>query len=110
MADNCGIYLVKCFSIYRSKKNKSGRLNTFIRVSYRLVRKKLIKLLGKKSKAFFFRSAFPMKKIDGGRFIFSESSCVVVKKRLYPRGKVSNGIVLYNVNRPKFLNSFTVVL
>lgn len=110
VADTCGIFIVKCFHIYRNKKRKWGKIGQFIKVSYRHMLKKLIKLRGKKSRALYFRSKHWFQKKDGSVFRFYSTDCVLLKRRVYPRGKISDGVVLYNLKRRKFMQSFKYVL
>ena len=110
VSDNCGINLVKCFHIYQLKKRKYSKIKKFIKVSYRSTTKSLSKLIGKKSKGFFYKSKYFFSKIDGSCFFFSSNNCVLTKKRLYPRGKISKGCILYNIKRIKLLNSFSYTL
>lgn len=110
VSDNCGIHLVKCFHIYQNKKKKWGQIGKFVKVSYRHMDKKLLKLKGKKSRAIFFRSKYKFKKPDGTNIKFCENACVLLKRRVYPRGKISAGIVVYNIKRKKFTLSFHGVL
>lgn len=64
----------------------------------------------KKPRVYFFRSKFKFHKPDGSELKFTSNNCVVLKKRLSPRGKVSKGPVIYNTKRRKFLLSFNCVL
>ena len=110
VADNCGVQKVKCFHIYQNKKKKHGHVGKFIKVSYRIVSKRLSRLRGRKSRAFFFKSKYKYSKPDGSKINFSENFCVLIKRRLYPRGKISRGMVLYNLKRYKFMYSFNVII
>lgn len=110
VSDNCGVLLTKCFGFYKLKKYKNIKILKFIKVSYKKTKKMKNIIKKKKSKAFFFRSRFLNKKIDGSYFSFYENSCVLIKKRLYTRGRLVRGCVLYNTKRKKFINSFNFVL
>lgn len=110
VADTCGIFVVKCFHIYQNKKKKWGNIRKFIKVSYREMLKKLIKLKGRKSRAFFYKSKYQNLKYDGSVLRFATNSCVLTKRRLYPRGKISEGVVMYSIKRKKFITSFRYVL
>lgn len=110
VADTCGIFLVKCFHIYQNRKTKWGKVGKFIKVSYRTMLKKLLKLKGKKSRAIFFKSKYQYLKYDGSVFRFNSNDCVLLKRRIYPRGKISEGVVMYSIRRKKFTTSFKYVL
>ena len=110
VADNCGVLLVKCFHIYQNKKKRHGHVGKFIKVSYRQVIKKLNRLIGKKSRAFYCKSKYKYTKPDGSIIFFYENICTLLKKRLYPRGKISKGVIVYNLKRYKFMHSFKFII
>ena len=107
VSDTCGITKVKCFHIYQKKKFFTGYVGNFIKVSVRRTHSKLKQVFKrKKIKAIFivFRQNFL--KPDGSNLKFSKNSCVLLKKRLTPRGKLVTGPIIYNLKRKKFVSSF----
>jgi len=107
VSDTCGITKVKCFHIYQKKKNKIGYCGNFIKISIRKTLKKLKqKSKRKKSKSIFILAKKFFLKPDGSWLKFKSNVCVLLKKRLTPRGKLVRGPILYNLKRKKFVNSF----
>lgn len=108
VSDTCGITKVKCFHIYQKKKNFIGYVGNFIKVSVRKTHSKLKQSLKrKKIKAIFTLFKKTYRKPDSSLIKFSSNSCVLLKKRLTPRGKLIIGPVIYNIKRKKFISSFS---
>lgn len=110
VSDNCRVLKVKCFHIYGNKKKKWGCIKKFIKSSNRMVAKRRYWARGAKARGFFYKSKYRFIKPDGCSIRFQHNMCVLLKKRLYPKGKVTRGCVLYNVKRRKFIFSFAKCL
>jgi len=111
VSDTCGVVNVKCFHIYQKKKSFIGEVGNFIKVSIRKTHTRLKqKLKRKKSKAIFVTSRQFFSKPDGSVIKFYKNTCVLLKKRLTPRGKLVSGPIIYNFKRKKFITSFSKIL
>ncbi len=111
VSDTCGVVYVKCFHVYQKKKSLIGLVGNFVKVSIRKTHSRLKqKLRRKKSKAIFITSRQFFSKPDGSVLKFYKNTCVLLKKRLTPRGKLVKGPIVYNFKRKKFISSFSRIL
>ena len=110
VSDVCGVDIVRCFHVYKKKKNFIGSVGNFIKVSVRSIHKNKFKLKKKKFRSIIVNTNKFFKKKDGANFFLIKNSCVLLKKRLTPCGKLMRGLVLYNMNRKKFIKSFSYIL
>ncbi len=111
VSDTCGVVSVKCFHIYQKKKLLIGTVGNFLKVSIRKTHARLKqKLRRKKSKAIFIISKQFFSKPDGSTIKFYKNNCVLLKKRLTPRGKLVSGPIVYNFKRKKFITSFSRII
>ena len=89
------------------KKKKIGYIGDFIKISVRRTLKTLKQVLKrKKIRSVIVLSRFGFIKPDGSRLRFLLNSCILLKKRLTPRGKLIVGPTIYNIRRKKILSSF----
>ena len=106
-ADQCGVYWVRVFHLYRGGMRKVSRVGNFEKVSAILT--KVDNFLKKKTKlqAVLVRLKKQSLKKDRSWISFKKNSLVLLKKRLTPRGKELLGPADFNVRRKKFTQSFS---
>jgi len=104
--DKCGVYTVNIFHLYGGFKRRWTRLGNFIKVSCRSISKKNSTDKKLKLRAFVVYTKYNIKKSDGSRLKFKFNSCVLLKKRLTPKGKELFGPCVFELNRKKFMSTF----
>lgn len=109
-ADQCGIFWVKVFHLYRGGRRKVAYIGNFVKVSALLVKKD--NWLKKKSKlrGVLIRLKKITYKVDKSSVCFKTNNIVLLKKRLTPRGKELTGPVDSSVRRKKFIQSFSGII
>lgn len=105
-SDNCGVIKSKVFHVYKGSKGKLAYLGDFIKVSARLVKPENPIKKKTKMKSIIIRTVFPLIRKDGSFLKFKKNSCVLLKKRLTPRGKSIRGPIIRLIKRKKFISSF----
>jgi large subunit ribosomal protein L14 len=111
VSDTCGITKVRCFHVYGKKKHFIGVVGNFVKVSVRRTHSRLNQVFKKKKiKAIFILFKQNFIKPDGSSIKFYKNSCVLLKKRLTPRGKLVSGPTIFNLKRKKFILSFSKCL
>lgn len=98
------------FQIYRSSSRKSARAGDFLRVSVKRARPGNVVACGTKHRAYLVRCLFRDTRIDGSFTAVSGNSCVLLKKRMTPRGRELSGPITYRVKKKKFASSFCGIL
>lgn len=107
VADSCGVWSVGVFQIYRSSGRRFARAGDFLRVSAKRVRPGNFLSQGTKHRAYLVRCVFSETRIDGSLVSSGANSCVLLKKRMTPRGRELSGPVSYRVKKRKFSSSFS---
>ena len=109
-ADQCGVYWVRVFHLYRGGQRKVSYVGEFVKTS--VIFTKSDNWLKKKSKlnGVLVRLSKESFRADGGSIFFKKNTVVLLKKRLTPRGKELTGPVDSNVKRRKFMSSFSGIL
>lgn len=107
VADTCTVWTVNTFQVYRGFQHKTASFGDFIKISTRRVKPDSLIKKGKKSKAIFIRSCYKKKKVEGSYIVLKFNDCVLLKKRLTPRGKEIEGPIHYGLKRKKFVASFS---
>lgn len=110
MSDSCGVWSVGIFQIYRSSGRKFARAGDFVRVSSKRVRPGNAIPRGSKHRAFVVRCVFRSTRVDGSFTSFDSNSCVLLKKRMTPRGQEISGPIAYRVKKRRFSSSFSGIL
>lgn len=59
-----------------------------------------------KHRGICIKSKFRILRKDSSYIRFSSNSCVLLKRRLTPKGSILKGLVSRNVKRKKFISSF----
>lgn len=109
--DTCHIMNVKCIQVYQKKNKDFGYVGDFLKVAAKLIAKRFKRRFrGKKFKSILVMQNKRYGRVDGSSIFFKESGCVVLKKRLTPKGKLVRNVTIYNIKRKKFLASFVKVL
>lgn len=108
--DKCGVWVVKTFHLYRGSKRRGLGTGGFLKVSVRKTRPNNKILKKTKSKAVVVRTRFRNLRLDGSYVKFKSNSCVLLKKRMTPRGRELYGPVSRNVRRKKFMSTFVSIL
>jgi large subunit ribosomal protein L14 len=85
-------------------------MKQFVKTSVR--RTKPNNWLKKKSKlrGILIRTKIGYKRLDSTIFKFRHNTCVLLKKRMNPRGKRLFGPIFYEINRKKFIASFPGII
>jgi ribosomal protein L14 len=104
--DKCGVKVVKCFHILQGFNHSTAFVGHFLRISVRKRVNTCKFKKGKKMKSILIRTQFYNVKNDGSIFTVNENGCVLLKKRLTPRGKEIKGPISTLIRRRKFTNSF----
>jgi ribosomal protein L14 len=105
-ADNCGVLRARVFHVYKGSHGRLAYTGELIKCSAievlpeNPVRKKT------KSRGVVIRTVFRSLRRDGLVVIFKRNSCVLLKKRMTPRGNYLRGVVPIIIRRKKFLSSF----
>jgi ribosomal protein L14 len=105
--DSTGVFLVRVFHIYQ---HTVGQVGSYIKSSVRQTRpfNKIKKK--RKVKTFIVRSCKFLTQPDTSWYTYAVNNVVILKKRLYIRGRVVLGPTTYLIKKKKFLKSFVKVL
>ena len=105
--DNCGVIKTKVFHVYKGSNGRFALTGNFMKVSAREVQPE--NAIKKKSKhvSVLIKSRYKNTRLDGSYVKFKKNSLVLLKKRLTPKGRSLKGPVSRNVNRKKFMSSFS---
>lgn len=106
VADSCGVWSVGIFQIYRSSGRRFAKAGDFIRVSSKRVRPGNPIARGTKHRAYLVRCVFKSSRVDGSFTSLDSNSCVLLKKRMTPRGQEVSGPISYRVKKRRFASSF----
>lgn len=109
-ADQCGVFWVKVFHLYRGGQRKVSYVGNFVKVSVILTKKDNWLKKKSKIKGVLIRLKKQSIKHDKSFVLFKINNLVLLKKRLTPRGKELLGPVDFKVKRKKFLQSFSGIL
>lgn len=110
VSDSCGVWSVQVFQIYRSSGRRFAWSGDFLRVSAKRVRPGNRIGRGSKHRSFLVRSVFRSSLIDGSHSSLDSNSCVLLRKRMTPRGQELFGPVSFRVKKRKFSSSFSGVV
>lgn len=105
-----GVFVVKCFHTYKKFNKNTSSSGLVFKSSIKLYSKLRKKWKGKKTKSIVVVSRSRYKKPDGSFIYGNKNSCVLLKKRLSIRGKLTKGYNFYNLKKKKFINSFSLVI
>lgn len=105
--DQCGVFLVRVFHLYRGGQRKVSRIGEFVKGSAIITKED--NWIKKKAKlqCVLIRLKVESFRKDGTYIKFKKNNVVLLKKRLTPKGKEIMGPVDFNVKRRKFMNSFS---
>lgn len=108
--DKCGVWTVNTFHLYGGFKKKIATTSNFVKVSARHTRPN--NWVKKKSKhvAIVLHTRKNFVKSDGSALVTFVNNCVLLKKRLTPRGKELLGPAPHRLRRKKFLSSFVGIV
>ena len=109
VSDNCGVWVVGVFQIYRGSRRKAALPGDFLRVSVKRARPGNSVPRGSKHRAYLVRCVFKEARVDGSFVSTSQNSCVLLKKRMTPRGRDILGPISFRVKKRRFSSSFTGV-
>ncbi len=110
VADNCGVWSVGVFHIYRGFRHKIAHVGDFVRVSLKKTRPNNWLKRGKKVRAFLVRTVFFSLRKDGSYIKLAQNDCLLLKKRMTPRGREISGPITYGIRKKKVLASFIGVI
>lgn len=108
--DRCGVWWVNTFHIYKGFNKKIGKTGNFVKVSVRNTRPNNWVLKKSKLNGIIILTKKELKNLDNSYVKFKYNNCVLLKKRLAPKGKEIVGPGLKLMKRKKFLMSFSGVL
>jgi ribosomal protein L14 len=105
--DNCGVIKTKVFHVYKGSSGRFAISGDFLKVSAREVQPE--NAIKKKSKhvSILIKTKYRNIRRDGSFVKFKKNNLVLLKKRLTPKGRSLKGPVSRNVNRKKFISSFS---
>jgi ribosomal protein L14 len=109
-ADQCGVFWVKVFHLYRGGQRKVSHIGNFVKVSVILTKKENWLRRKSKVKGVLVRLKKQSIKHDKSWLLFKKNNVVLLKKRLTPRGKELLGPIDFRVKRKKFMQSFSGIL
>lgn len=105
--DSTGVFLVRLFHVYQRNYAKTG---TFAKVSLRETRPFNRLAKKKKMKSFVVRTVYKLKLRDSSEYSYNINNCILLRKRLYPRGRVLLGPMSFTIRRKKLHKSFVKIL
>lgn len=108
--DKCGVWVVNTFHLYKGSNRKKSFYGDFVKVSVRKTKPNNWITNGSKLKAILNLTKKEIKKNDGCYFKVKFNSCILLKKRLTPKGKELFGPSTFLIKRKKFINSFIGIL
>lgn len=108
--DKSFIKTVKVFHLYFGGKRKISTSGFFFKSSIKKIKKFSTYKKGFKTNGIIILIKSILHKKDGTFYFFKFNSCILLKKRLTPRGKEIFGPSLFLIKRKKFINSFVGVL
>ena len=108
--DKCGVWWVNTFHIYKGFNKKIGNSGNFIKVSVKNTRPNnwIVKKTKLNSLIILVKKEIML--LDNSNYKFKNNNCVLLKKRLTPKGKEIVGPGLKIIKRKKFLTSFSGIL
>jgi len=109
-SDKCGVWEVKAIHLYKGFFRNTSYTGDFTKSTIRKVKPAFWKDKGTKVKNIIIRVKKETVKADGSYFFFKYNSCILLKKRLTPRGKELIGPTSFLVKRKKFLSSFAGII
>lgn len=98
------------FHVYRGFRHKIAGRGDFVRVSLKKTRPSNWLKRGKKTRAFIVRVSFRSLRKDSSYIRLLTNDCLLLKKRMTPRGREISGPVLYGIRKKKVLASFIGVI
>lgn len=104
--DKSGIITANVFQIYKGSTHKSAKPGDFLKISAKKVRPNKRFKKGKKSKAILVTTLFRRLKKDGSYVRSLLNTCVLLRRRMTPRGRELRGPVFYGLKRRRFSSSF----
>ena len=108
--DRCGVWWVNTFHIYKGFNKKIGKTGNFIKISVRNTRPNNWVLKKTKLNSIITLTKKELKSLDNSYIKFKYNNCVLLKKRVAPKGKEIVGPGLKLMKRKKFLMSFSGIL
>ena len=110
VVDKCGVWVVNTFHLYKGGLRTISRSGEFIKVSVRKTRPTHWFLKKSKFRAIIILTKKERIRLDGSLINFSLNSCLLLKKRLTPRGKELIGPIGFGNRRKKFTKSFSGII
>lgn len=108
--DQCGVFLVRIFHLYRGGKRKVSYVGEFAKGSAILTKNENWIKKKSKLKCVLIRLKKESFRTDRSAIKFKINNVVLLKKRLTPKGKEILGPIDANVKRRKFMNSFSGII
>ena len=108
--DKSFIKYVQVFHLYFGGKRKVSTSGFFFKSSIKKIKKYSTFKKGFKTNGIIILLKAINYKNDGINFKFKINSCILLKKRLTPRGKEIFGPSIFSIKRKKFINSFVGIL
>ena len=108
--DRCGVWFTKIFHLYGGSHRRYSFINNFVKVSVKLTKPNNWVKKKTKLKAIIVKTNKEVIKADGSSIKFKLNKCVLLKKRLTPKGRELVGSCLFQIKRKRFLTSFIKVV
>jgi len=108
--DKCGVWFTKIFHLYGGSRRRYAFINNFVKVSVKLTKPNNWVKKKSKLKAILIKSRKESLKLDGSLIKFKLNKCVLLKKRLTPKGRELVGSCPFQIKRKRFLSSFIKIV
>ena len=105
-SDLCGVWIVRTFHLYGGSYRRHSKSGEFTKVSVRRTKSRNFIKKKKKSVCIVLRTRYHLRKKDGSYIRFRTNNCVLLKRRMTPRGRLLYGPVTCILRRRKFIASF----
>jgi ribosomal protein L14 len=108
--DKCGVWFTKVFHLYGGSRRKISKVNYFVKVSVKQTKPNNWVKKKSKLKAIILKSSKEICKFDGSIIKFKLNKCVLLKKRLTPKGRELVGSCPFTTKRRRFMSSFIKII
>jgi len=105
-ADSAGVWLVRVFHLYGGFRKNYNSLGEFNKISVRKTKANNWVKKKKKIVSINIRLAYNMQLLDGSSMKFKTNNCILLKRRLTPKGNFVVGPIPIKINRKKFAMNF----
>jgi len=108
--DRCGVWVTKIFHLYGGSIRKKSTINNFVKISVKSTKPNNWVKKKTKLKALILKTKKEVVRGDGSLVKFKLNKCVLLKKRLTPKGRELIGSCLFQIKRKRFSSSFIKII